>query len=499
MNKAALYLRSSKDRSDVSIDAQRRELSDLAKAKQLVVTEEFSDAVESGKDDQRPGFQALLRSLKDPKRSWDCILFLDTSRLARNQYLAHAFHFECERKGIKIIYAKVPETNTAMDTVIRAVMQAFDQLHSMMSREKGLAGMAENVKQGFRAGGRAPFGYKLEKIATGAIRDGEPVTKSRLMFDENAPKIGVYLKKRAEGVSRRIAADAAGLEQPASTLIGFEQNALVYAGHTVWNVNSERLAGGGYKGGMKRKPRSEWVIQHDTHEALISTEEAERLVAALERQRPTDYRTDGAYLLTGFLVDTDGKKWTGSGDGAYRLGKGKRIAQHLIESAVIERVIADVDSDAFVNDLLREAQKIDPVRPDERLPAIQRELNDISKKIGRCANLAAETDKPRVFLDQIEVLERKREALLAEANGIDEEAKAIQALQALTKADIRSALSSLMEELRQEDRDALKEALSAIVEKITLDSVTLACQITYRLATGEIMASPRGFEPRLPP
>ena len=58
-NRAVLYLRSSKDRSDVSIDAQRRELQALAEKLNLIITAEFSDAVESGKDNNRPGFQAL--------------------------------------------------------------------------------------------------------------------------------------------------------------------------------------------------------------------------------------------------------------------------------------------------------------------------------------------------------------------------------------------------------------------------------------------------------
>jgi DNA invertase Pin-like site-specific DNA recombinase len=55
--KTALYLRSSKDRSDVSIDAQRRELQKLAAERDLVIVAEFVDVVESGKDENRPGFK----------------------------------------------------------------------------------------------------------------------------------------------------------------------------------------------------------------------------------------------------------------------------------------------------------------------------------------------------------------------------------------------------------------------------------------------------------
>jgi hypothetical protein len=51
VNQTDLHLRSSKDRSDVSIEAQHRELTALAKPRGLVVADEFADAVESGRDE----------------------------------------------------------------------------------------------------------------------------------------------------------------------------------------------------------------------------------------------------------------------------------------------------------------------------------------------------------------------------------------------------------------------------------------------------------------
>ena len=84
-NRASLYLRSSKDRSDVSIDAQRRSLHELAVARGLVVVDEFVDAVESGKDDDRPAFQRLIHALKAQGRAWEYVLVLDTSRVARRR------------------------------------------------------------------------------------------------------------------------------------------------------------------------------------------------------------------------------------------------------------------------------------------------------------------------------------------------------------------------------------------------------------------------------
>ena len=56
-NRAVIYLRSSKDRSDVSISAQRHELQEFAQRRGWVIVGEFADAVESAKDEDRPDFQ----------------------------------------------------------------------------------------------------------------------------------------------------------------------------------------------------------------------------------------------------------------------------------------------------------------------------------------------------------------------------------------------------------------------------------------------------------
>ncbi len=56
-----------------------------------------------------------------------------------------------------------------------------------------------------------------------------------------------------------------------------EHNALVYTGHTVWNMGNERIEGR-YKGSVKYRPREEWIIQRHTHPALISDEQAEALL-----------------------------------------------------------------------------------------------------------------------------------------------------------------------------------------------------------------------------
>lgn len=280
-NRVALYLRSSKDRSDVSIDAQRRELTELAKQRGLVVVDEFVDAVESGRDENRPGFRRLHEAMRSRSRAWSAVMMLDTSRLARNQWIAAFFEHDAERFDVTVIYKSIPDADPIVSMMLKAIMRAFDVYHSLISKQKGLTGMAENVKQGFRAGGRAPRGYRLVTVSTGAIREGLPVTKTRLEPNEDAPKVSEYLRLRAEGLGRGTLVRRLGLAWPETSLIGMEWNALTYAGHTVWNVHNE-VGTDGYKGGTKRRPRSEWLMKRGTHVALVSDAVAEALLAKLE-------------------------------------------------------------------------------------------------------------------------------------------------------------------------------------------------------------------------
>jgi len=333
--RAALYCRSSKDRSDVSIATQRRELQALALAKGLSIVESFEDAVESGKTEDRPAFQELARAIKNRNRGWRYLLCLDTSRLARNRYIAQWIKRECERHGVEILYAKLPETDPVTAIILESVFEGIDEWHSAMSREKGLAGMRENIRNGWRAGGRAPTGYVLKYESTGAMREGLPVTKSKLVRSADADAISAYLQQRANGVPRAKLIRDLNLSWTSTTLIDIEWNALVYAGHTVWNRHTEKKSRG--TGRARRRPRSEWVIEKNTHEALITEAQAEAILAQLETsvvgQAVSRAKSAvGGYLLSGLLYTSDGRKWVGSGP-HYRLDFIETEGEFMFEHA----------------------------------------------------------------------------------------------------------------------------------------------------------------------
>lgn len=156
-----------------------------------MIAAEFSDMEISGSLDEtaRSGLRDMLAALRDPGRKWSSILALDTSRIARDPMLGLYITRKAEKHGVQIHYTKMPaDGSSVFGETMLSVVRAFDRLHARLSAEKGRSGFAANVAKGFRAGGIAPFGYKLQHEETGAVRGGQAMRKSRLVVDPKAAR-----------------------------------------------------------------------------------------------------------------------------------------------------------------------------------------------------------------------------------------------------------------------------------------------------------------------
>ena len=221
------------------------------------------------------------------------IYCLDTSRFGRDQHETQVILYELRRKhGIEVIFTNMPHTGTYLDPAFEAIMSAFDYIHSQQSKAKGIASMKQNIRKGYRAGGRAPYGYMLETEVVGKHRNGETITKTRLKPNpETRDFAREYFERRARFENRRSILNdfyKRGIPSPTgrkiwspATARSLEDNIDVYLGHTVFNRHNERvkIRGklDGYAGRKNWKDREEWVIHENTHDALISQEVAERI------------------------------------------------------------------------------------------------------------------------------------------------------------------------------------------------------------------------------
>ena len=127
---------------------------------------------------EEPEFKELLEEAKNRKRGWEKVWFFDTARVSRNRLKAQTTKGIFRRHGVTLQFLKVPTTGEEpLDNVIEGILEHSIKLHSDFSRAGAIRGQKQNVRLGYRAGGRAPFGYRLKKHSLGTNASGEPVTK----------------------------------------------------------------------------------------------------------------------------------------------------------------------------------------------------------------------------------------------------------------------------------------------------------------------------------
>lgn len=133
-------------------------------------------------------------------------------------------------------------------------------------------------------------------------------------------------------------------------------------------------------------------MQRDTHQALITDEEAEAILTRLEAGRIKTYKTRAKHLLTGMLVSPEGEAMHGDGQ-YYRLGK-KSVKASRIDGAVLQKIVEDLTSDEFCAALVKSARKA-ASKTDDRaeLETAQKEIRVIDAKVEKLSNMLTESSR----------------------------------------------------------------------------------------------------------
>ncbi len=388
------YVRSSKDLHDVSCEAQAERIRQAIPSGERLV-HVFEDKALSSTRDDLPGLRALLTAAKADPPPFAKIYVLDTSRIARDTLQAQTLkHYLRKKRGIELTFLQLPQTGSYMDDVLEKMMEVWDELHSRMSKDKGVEGQRQNVRRGYRAGGEASYGYRRRIIVIGQHRNGQPITKSVNEPDPvTAPVIQEYFGRRARGESRSailrdferrgIASPKGSPQWSTSTARSFEENLPVYLGHLVYGRMNERLREGGmvggkkrgFVGGQKRRPPDQWTVHEHAHPPLITPEIAEQVQARL-RQIGVSERRGDAYVLSGILVcGLCGQHYVGSRSGGryvYRcLSRSKRGQTACANNDIAREPLETFAIRLLKEELLNEERLADLVARLQRRPLVQ--------------------------------------------------------------------------------------------------------------------------------
>ena len=298
-NRVAIYVRVSTshqvDRD--SLPMQKQDL--IAYSKLMLGTDDFvifEDAGYSGKNTDRPKFQEMMSQIRNGLFSHLLVWKID--RISRNLLDFATMYQELKDLGVTFVSKNEQfDTSTAMGEAMLKIILVFAELERNMTSERVTATMISRAAGGLWNGGRIPYGYNYDYD-----------TKEFSINKDEAEIVQLIHDKYEEFAS--MVSEARWLnENGYRTRYGnlWSPTSLHLILHSLFNAGSYQY--NRLKEGDRQRPKnkSEWITVENHHDAIISQEQKDRVIALLNsnsRLKKSNMYKRGKYvhIFNGLLI-----------------------------------------------------------------------------------------------------------------------------------------------------------------------------------------------------
>lgn len=161
MKTAVIYARYSSDKqSEQSIEGQLYDCYNYAKANDITVIGEYIDRAMTGRNDDRPDFQRMIKD--SAKHTFELVLVWKLDRFARSTEDAAYNRGKLKKNGVRLLSIKEDFGDSSAGDLMMHVMESFNEFYSADLREKTIRGMHQSALKCQSTGGQIPIGYKIE-------------------------------------------------------------------------------------------------------------------------------------------------------------------------------------------------------------------------------------------------------------------------------------------------------------------------------------------------
>ena len=155
---AVIYARySSTNQREESIDGQLRDCHRYAELHGFNVVKEYTDSAISGRSDDRPAFQRMIR--ESESGAFQAVLVWKLDRFARNRYDSAVYKSKLKKNGVKIYSVMESIGDGPEGIILEGLMESLAEYYS--------ANLSENIKRGCydsalkrKVFGKPPLGYR---------------------------------------------------------------------------------------------------------------------------------------------------------------------------------------------------------------------------------------------------------------------------------------------------------------------------------------------------
>lgn len=484
---------SEEQREGQTIDSQIAELERFAKERDWVITNIYRDEGWSGGIIARPNMDRLRDDAS--KKIFDAVLVNDVDRLARDVAHLGVIKRDLERKGVQLIFRKLPSENSPMRNLMVNILGSFAEFEKELIADRTRRGRRHKaeVRKVF-VGSLPPFGY--DYIPRGP-RDREGIF--RVNPQEAIVVRQMYKLADEEGLSARKIAlrltelglrPRKGGQRWAKSSVLRILRSEVYAGTWYYNKLESyeptvQVKNRAYRRSLKSshrpRPRTDWVpVPLAPELKLVSMDSWKRVQACLTQNIAFSPRNSKhSYLLRGLVRCAGcGARFVGDPDHdrfAYRCHRRCKKVRSIGEESLNTTVWSAVTEALLNPDLIVES-----------IAALQQ--RDVAQtEIGEVELANAERSITQLRAGEARILEAYRREIISTEQLADQ----MQQLKS-SRAVLENVLRNSPKERLQPrlSKASIREALALFCEQITTRLTSLTPeerQQLIRLVVNEIV------------
>ena len=402
---AVIYARySSHGQTEQSIEGQLHDAYAFAEREGYTIVAEYIDRALTGRSDNRADFQRMIAD--SAKHTFEAVLVWKLDRFARNRYDSAIYKAKLKRNGVKVVSVMENLTDTPEGIILEGMLESMAEYYSANLSVNVKRGLRETLAKGKFAGGRVPFGFKLQ--------DGKLVP-----HETNALIVKHLFEQYANGVSKKqIIAEMreSGTRSPEGLPLG--------------NTSFQHtLTSTVYIGLYQRNG----VIYEDCAAPIIEKDLFDRVQARISRVKraPAAAKAREEYLLQGKafcgrcgmpMHGESGKSHTGaiytyyacSGKKKHRSCRKKNEKKHNAERYVVEQTVTFVltprNISRIASQVVSEAQKEFAA---SKIPAMERAVRQLDQDLNKLIDALIDAPKSahkRIY-ERIDLLEAQKSDL----------------------------------------------------------------------------------------
>ena len=315
--------------SGLSMPEQLRQIRMYAAKNGFEIIAEFQEAASAFRhQERRHEFNRMLERISPDRIS--AVIVHDYSRFGRDSHAAKTTRLDLQKRGVRVLSVTDPvidpETVAGcyMEHITDAKNEAYSREVSLHTRKGCTANIqARDPETGwcYKNGGQPLFGYRAERLQRGEVKRGRPLIKSIWVPDETLVA-GRTMREWTRHCLIELAGKGASFDELCdfcnksgipgrrkqfwciSTWHALLQPSVLlqYFGVGVWNVRDKQ---------GRQRPTDEWIVVDNAHEALITGEEALKILDVRKAGGKKQFGACGSrsrkspYLLSGGLFRCD--------------------------------------------------------------------------------------------------------------------------------------------------------------------------------------------------